>query len=224
MGDFPNKDQAYYGYYAQFIHQQNMLQDTVRTNSYHKAIIGNQNLFLNKKVLDVGAGSGILSYFAVQAGASEVYAVEASNMANQIKKILAHNPHLASIMSIFHQSIEKPLPIPKVHTIISEPIGVLIVHERMIESYLHARDNYLAPGGVMIPSSGSIYLAPFSDSVLWAQTNSKVRFWEQDNFFGVDFSCLAKDAHAEIFGQPIVGCFDSRLLMAPSVSFASNYF
>lgn len=45
----------FYGYLSQ---QQNMMQDFVRTSTYQRAIYGNSQDFLNKIVLDVGAGSG----------------------------------------------------------------------------------------------------------------------------------------------------------------------
>jgi 2-polyprenyl-3-methyl-5-hydroxy-6-metoxy-1,4-benzoquinol methylase len=41
-----------------------------------------------KVVLDVGAGSGILSFFAAQAGAKRIYAVEASSMADHCRVII----------------------------------------------------------------------------------------------------------------------------------------
>ncbi len=51
-------------YYGTLIHQQNMLEDSVRTSTFHKAIMYNQADFKDKVVMDVGAGSGILSFFA----------------------------------------------------------------------------------------------------------------------------------------------------------------
>ena len=42
-------------------------------------------------VLDVGTGSGILSFFAVQAGARLVYAVDASNITNQCQQLVNSN-------------------------------------------------------------------------------------------------------------------------------------
>ncbi len=41
--------------------------------------------------MDVGAGSGILSLFAAQAGARKVYAVEASNMAESARALIEAN-------------------------------------------------------------------------------------------------------------------------------------
>ena len=52
-----------------------MLKDTVRTRSYESAIRDNEFLFKGKVVVDVGAGTGILSLFAAKAGAKRVFAV-----------------------------------------------------------------------------------------------------------------------------------------------------
>ena len=41
-----------------------MLMDEVRTSHYRNAILSNKNDFEGKVVMDVGAGSGILSLFA----------------------------------------------------------------------------------------------------------------------------------------------------------------
>lgn len=56
----------YFHYYGMLMHQQNMLQDQVRTGTYYAAILENTADFRDKVVMDVGAGSGILSLFAAQ--------------------------------------------------------------------------------------------------------------------------------------------------------------
>lgn len=52
-----------------------MLKDVVRTKTYQNVIYRNTFLFKDKIVLDVGAGTGILSLFCAKAGAKHVYAV-----------------------------------------------------------------------------------------------------------------------------------------------------
>lgn len=52
-----------------------MLKDVVRTKTYQNVIYKNSFLFKDKVVLDVGAGTGILSLFCAKVGAKHVYAV-----------------------------------------------------------------------------------------------------------------------------------------------------
>ena len=65
-----------------------MLRDTTRTSSYQNAFLHNPDFFKDKVVLDVGCGTGILSIFAVKAGAKKVYAVDAAGVATYAREIV----------------------------------------------------------------------------------------------------------------------------------------
>ena len=83
--------------------------------------------FAGKTVLDVGAGTGILSFFAARAGAARVYAVEASGMAQRAEKLAAGNG-LSDVVKVINQRVEEVLlEEERVDVLISEPLGIALV-------------------------------------------------------------------------------------------------
>lgn len=234
MSKYGEKEKAYFEYYGMLVNQQNMLMDTVRTSAYRDAFLSNAPDFRDKVVLDVGAGSGILSFFAVKAGAKKVYACEASGMA-EYAKVLVKGNGLEDVIEVVRGKVEEITLPEKVDIIISEPMGVLLLHERMVESFLVARDRFLTPicasdGTVeglsnskraisfhpkqMWPSASTICLAPFTDLVLYSDALEKVSFWKNDSFYDLDLSSLRHAALSGQFSQAIVGPIDSRTLLS----------
>ena len=65
-----------------------MINDKIRMSTYEQAI---KILAKNQDIIDVGAGTGILSIFAAQAGANHVYAIEASKIAGVAKQTFKDN-------------------------------------------------------------------------------------------------------------------------------------
>ena len=76
--------------------------------------------------------------------------------------------------------------------IVSEWMGYALLYESMLASVLIARDRHLKPGGLLLPSSASIFLGAVSDTGLWAE---KVTWWK--NVYGYDMSVMAKHAWPE---------------------------
>ncbi|VDN59509.1 unnamed protein product [Dracunculus medinensis] len=208
----------FYGYLAQ---QQNMMQDYVRTSTYQRAIHANSIDFNDKIVLDVGAGSGILSFFAVQAGARRVYAVEASSVAVNCAELVRANNLSDKIIVVAGRVEEITLP-EQIDIIISEPMGYMLVNERMLESYIHAR-KFLKPGGRMFPTVGHLYIGLFSDEALFIEQYSKGNFWCQENFHGVNLTGIRTQALLEIFKQPIVDTWHVNTLMSGTIKWTINF-
>ena len=96
----------YYGSYSHFYIHEEMLKDTVRTTTYQRSIEENKNDFKDKIVLDIGAGTGILSIFAARSGAKHVYAVENAEIALFAKEIINKN-NLGSKITVVKGKMEE---------------------------------------------------------------------------------------------------------------------
>ena len=137
-----------------------MLRDTERTHAYRTAIIRNKHLFKGKVVLDVGCGTGILSLFAAEAGASKVYAVDLASITNQAKQIVRENGFEGLIEVINGKIEEIDLPVKQVDIIVSEWMGYCLLYESMMDSVLFARDKWLRKDGqgMILPDRAKMYL------------------------------------------------------------------
>ncbi|GAA5821946.1 hypothetical protein JCM10212_005157 [Sporobolomyces blumeae] len=193
-GEAAHKDDDHYfeSYQYNDIHEI-MLKDAVRTNAYRDFILhpANAPVFKDKIVLDVGCGTGILSMFAAKAGAKKVYAVDASNVAFKAMRNIKANG-LNEVITVIKGKVEEIELPEKVDVIISEWMGYCLLYECMLDSVLLARDKYLAPGGLMVPSQTSILLSAFAGKP-W--NDDRVKFW--DNVYGFDMSAMKEGIEDE---------------------------
>lgn len=138
-------------------------------------------------------------FFCAKAGAKKIYAVEASDIADQAELLVKSN-NLSDKITILKGKVEEITLPEQVDVIISEWMGYFLVYESMFDSVLHARDKWLKPDGKMFPSRAILYLAPFTDESTYYQ--ERISFWNQ--VYGLDFSAIIPYAKRLAFAEPIV--------------------
>jgi len=177
--------------YTSWATHRKMLADEVRCTLFRDALL--RVVPRGGVVLDVGAGTGILSIFAAQAGARKVYAVEETPIALEARELVARNG-LADRIEILQSSVEKLVPSEKVDVIVSEWLGGFAIDENMLPPILLARDRWLKPGGAMIPNRVDVWMAP----CFFPAFEEKRRFWLSKPY-GVDMALVAERMYHELF-------------------------
>ncbi|KAI0397178.1 S-adenosyl-L-methionine-dependent methyltransferase [Xylariaceae sp. FL0594] len=189
-----DESKYYWESYAGVDIHETMLKDTVRTEAYRDFIYNNKHLFAGKTVLDIGCGTGILSMFCARAGAARVFAVDASEIIVKARENIFRAGLSDTITTLHGKMEEVELPVDHVDIIVSEWMGYCLLFEAMLPSVLFARDKYLAPGGLMVPSHTNMWVAPVSDPV-WVSENGEA-FWA--DVYGFDMSAMAKGIYDEV--------------------------
>lgn len=193
VAEEPLDPSRYYweSYAGNDIHE-TMLKDAVRTDAYRDFIYHNKHLFKGKTVLDIGCGTGILSMFCAKAGAAKVLAVDASAIIAKARENVFRNG-LDSVITCIHGKMEEvTLPVDKVDIIVSEWMGYCLLFEAMLPSVLFARDKYLKPDGLLVPSHTNIWVAPVADP---EYVDDNINFWR--DVYGFDMQAMQTGIHAE---------------------------
>jgi protein arginine N-methyltransferase 6 len=207
-----SEDAAYYAAYGDLTVHETMLRDSRRTLAYKEGLERCAHLFRGGVVLDVGSGTGVLSVFAARLGARRVYAVEPSSLATLTEAVVRDNG-LAGVITVIPGRVEDLLVLPdgcsQVDIIVSEWMGYSLLFEGMLPSVLTARERFLKPGGLMLPSHATIWAAPLSDE---ARFDAATSLWHS-NPYGIDMSAMAPHALSCAFSRPVIDCFAPETML-----------
>ncbi|KAF8075682.1 hypothetical protein N665_1072s0012 [Sinapis alba] len=214
-------NENYFGSYSSFGIHKEMISDKVRTEAYMDALLKNPSLLCGSVVMDVGCGTGILSLFAAQAGASRVIAVEASEKMAKVatkiakdNKVFNDNEH-NGVLEVAHSMVEelgKSIQIQpqSVDVLVSEWMGYCLLYESMLSSVLYARDRWLKPGGAILPDTATMFVAGFGKGA------TSLPFWE--DVYGFNMSSIGKEVLEDTARIPVVDVIeDHDLVTGPAL-------
>jgi type I protein arginine methyltransferase len=162
-----------------------MLQDQIRTLSYKRAV--EKAVKRSDVVLDMGCGTGILSFFAVKKGCRKVYAVDNSHIIDSAKEVAKRNGFDKGIR-FEKKNIFSFRPMEKINVLIHEQIGDFIWDEDLVSKVAYVRDNFLGHKGKIIPFKIDLFFVPSSYR---SRFNKSLLFWSKDQY-GIDFSALRR--------------------------------
>lgn len=174
--DSINRDQ-----FAGVSEQEKMLADEVRFDAYRRAV--ERHIQPGDTVVDVGTGSGVLSFLAATRKPARIFAIDHSSFIEVAKHIAQKN----GIDNIeFHRVHSANFNPPrKVDVILHEQIGSGLLNENMVETLVDLRDRVLRDGGRIIPARFDWYIEPVQ-----LKEEFRVPFIWENKYPNADYACV----------------------------------
>ena len=156
-----------------------MMNDHPRNVFYRDAL--RQVIMPESVVLEIGAGSGLLSIIAASLGAKCVVAIEANrHLAAVAREIVRRNGHEGRVHIIQAMSTDispemlAPYGTPTI--LLSEILGTLLLGESALHYVKDARERLVAPNSVVVPRRGSQFATLIESDDVASITS--VKSWE----------------------------------------------
>ena len=156
-----------------------MLADRVRHEAFRAAL--HQVIRRGvSTVADIGAGTGVLAFFARELGAREVWLYD-PGAALGLAEAVAEANGIDGLHFVSARSLDVADP-PAVDVVVAEVLGNFAYEEDVLETLRDAQ-RFLAPGGTLIPASIVQCVAP----VVTDRFERDLRSWREVGF-GLDWS------------------------------------
>ncbi|HPU38220.1 MAG TPA: 50S ribosomal protein L11 methyltransferase [Microthrixaceae bacterium] len=133
-----------------------MVHDTARMEAFRRAI--DASVRPGDVVVDLGCGSGVLSFMACEAGAAKVYAIEGGPVIDVAQELAVDNGFDDRIEFLGGWSMEVGIP-ERADVLISETIGNAGFDEGIVAWTVDARRRLLRPDAVLLPQRLRLWVA-----------------------------------------------------------------
>ena len=174
-----------------FAYQRALVGDERRLAAYRETIA--RVVRPGHVVVDLGAGTGVLSVYAARAGAARVHAVDRSVSPAHLRAVLEQNGVADRVQIHYADSRAVELP---------EQCDVLIAEIGLDEEVLlDARRRFLRAGGVAIPEEVTFCMAPIHAPAAYAEL---VDFWNTDHA-AIEVSALRRFAANQVHRTSLEG-------------------
>lgn len=165
-----------------------MLKDHVRLSSYRRAI--ERQVTPDTVAMDLGCGTGILSFFTAKAGAKKVYAVEKRQDILKLAENIGNINNITTVEYVYGASsqLEPERFDHKPNLLVAEILGDQILEEHVLEFTIDARDRLLEDNATLIPYKLAIEMVGFNSSRVSPRKGMVDEF---KHLYGIDYQPLA---------------------------------